>query len=198
MSPKYAGRRVLALSARFLFSPLIDFVYPPFCLLCQGRLSEDETHVCRTCWNSLSEISPALIAAAGLDIKAPVYFQYSFALYEYSKAVQTLVHEMKYKGGSQLASLFGQSLAEAFGTQSAAQKIDALVPVPLHATRMRERGYNQASLIAQQVAEYLSLPVIPALKRIRYTKQQAKFNREKRLQNVMGAFRPDGNIDLKG
>jgi len=146
----------------------------------------------------MPEIVPTLVATHELDIAAPVYFQYSFALYEYSKTVQTLVHQMKYRGMSHLASMFGQSLAEALNAQIAAQKIDALVPVPLHSARLRERGYNQAHLIARKIATDLSLSVIPALKRIRDTKQQAKFSRERRLENVKGVFRARRNIDLHG
>lgn len=197
-SHEHTGRRILSSSARFLFSPLIDFIYPPFCLLCETRLSDDEDHVCSDCWNSLPELKPAFAATAELDLKAPVYFKSSFALFEYSQAAQTLVHEMKYRGASRLASRFGRSLAAAVHSEGAMEKIDALVPVPLHSARLRERGYNQAHLIARQIANDLALPVISALKRIRATKQQAKYNREQRLKNVMGAFQPAKNIDLRG
>ncbi len=72
-------------------------------------------------------------------------------------------------------------------------QIDALVPVPLHPTRLRERGYNQSLCIAQGLAEALEIPLIPGLvRRSRVTQQQAKMAGEGRMENVRGAFEPCG------
>ena len=72
-------------------------------------------------------------------------------------------------------------------------QIDALVPVPLHPTRLRERGYNQSLCIAQGLASALDIPLIPNLvRRSRATQQQAKLDGEGRTDNVRGAFEPGG------
>ncbi|MCF6276261.1 MAG: ComF family protein [Candidatus Magasanikbacteria bacterium] len=67
-------------------------------------------------------------------------------------------------------------------------EIDAIVPVPLHPRRFAERGFNQAEIIAQSLSKVLEKPVVNLLKRKRYTKQQAKLKKHKRIKNVVGAF----------
>ena len=74
-------------------------------------------------------------------------------------------------------------------------QIDALVPVPLHPTRLRERGYNQSLCIAQGLAQALEKPLIcDAVKRSRATQQQARLDGEGRLENVRGAFEACGGL----
>ncbi len=70
-------------------------------------------------------------------------------------------------------------------------QVEALVPVPLHPTRLRERGYNQSLYIARGLAEALEIPLICGLvRRSRATQQQAKMDGEGRMENVRGAFEP--------
>ena len=191
------GRRVLSLLARSVFTPIVDFIYPPFCLICERRL-EGEQHVCTDCWQSMAKASPAIAASDAIGLEGPVYFQHSFALFEYSDAVRKLVHNMKYKGVSSLAVRFGGELARAYAAQKASEKIDLLVPVPLHPARLRERGYNQAGLLAGGMTKVMQVRVIHALRRIRYTKQQAKFDRDQRITNVKDAFRIVDPSEIKG
>jgi len=69
-------------------------------------------------------------------------------------------------------------------------KPDVLVPVPLHAARRRERGYNQSELIAEEMGRRYGLPVLShALRRIRYTSTQTKLDAGERTRNLVGAFR---------
>jgi ComF family protein len=68
-------------------------------------------------------------------------------------------------------------------------KYNIIIPVPLHRTKQRERGYNQSEYVCTGIYEILNLEVIPnGLKRIRYTKTQTKLNREERKENVTNAF----------
>lgn len=68
------------------------------------------------------------------------------------------------------------------------QPADALVPVPLHPRRERERGFNQAAALAKLLARSCGLPVWPALRRVRWTETQTRFERSERLENLRGAF----------
>ena len=76
--------------------------------------------------------------------------------------------------------------------------VDVLVPVPLHPRRLRERGYNQATLLARTVGAGLSLPVREALDRTRATDQQARLGAADRWANVRGAFAAGGEVDVTG
>ncbi|HLG94359.1 MAG TPA: ComF family protein, partial [candidate division Zixibacteria bacterium] len=74
---------------------------------------------------------------------------------------------------------------------------DALVPVPLHWTRKWSRGFNQSAILARAVSKTAGLPVWPALRRVKRTRDQTRLSREKRLANVRGAFRVTKEVEGK-
>ena len=77
-------------------------------------------------------------------------------------------------------------------------RLDCIVPVPLHPARERERGFNQAEILAQLLARRAGLPVRPLLQRIRYTTTQTQFDRAQRIENLAGAFRLRRGVDVQG
>ncbi len=84
------------------------------------------------------------------------------------------------------------------GWQATRPPGEFIVPVPLHPNRLRERGYNQAALLARQLGERGGLPILDeALRRVRETAPQTDLNAQERKENVRGAFRC-GDYDLKG
>jgi ComF family protein len=97
------------------------------------------------------------------------------------------IHALKYKNMRSLAPFLGQMLVETY--EAEALPADVLVPVPLHRRRLRERGYNQSSLLAKYVGQVTGLPVsTTSLRRVRYTISQTQLNAEERVHNVSGAF----------
>ena len=83
--------------------------------------------------------------------------------------------------------MLGQILADTY--QRYDLQVDVIVPVPLHSSRLRERGYNQSELLGHQIARLLNLPVkADALQRIRHTKSQMELSASERHQNVANAF----------
>lgn len=99
------------------------------------------------------------------------------------------VHAFKYRGEHALASELGSLVARVLARDLASGiPVDALVPVPLHRARIRERGYDQALLLAERVAASCGLPVRPALRRIRRSAPQVSLDRARRGENVRGAF----------
>jgi len=93
-----------------------------------------------------------------------------------------------------LAKLLGEYLSRALPLDEA---FDAVVPMPLHWRRRFERGFNQAALIAAQVARRRKIPVIHAVRRVRATRTQTGLTNAKRRDNVRGAFRV-GRGSLQG
>jgi ComF family protein len=104
----------------------------------------------------------------------------------YAGAAESVVHALKYRGWSHLAELCAAAMAEPLAGR--AGSLDAIVPVPLHRARLRERGFNQSALLARALGDRLSLPVVDALARNRPTRSQVGLGRGARKRNVDGAF----------
>jgi ComF family protein len=107
---------------------------------------------------------------------------------------------LKYHGRLSAAPLLGKLLAQTLTQRLGPDPADGIVPIPLHPTRMRERGFNQAIVLAQALAKRLGLPIRKDLLiRHRPTEPQAGLSRAERLANVREAFRlhPDPWVRLK-
>lgn len=113
-----------------------------------------------------------------------------FSAVIFSGPMREALHNFKYNGTPNLA----QPLGEFFATMAASLKLfddanKAIVPVPLYATRLRQRGYNQSDLLARQLSQHIGIPVKAHwMARIRTTEQQARLNSKQRGDNVKGAF----------
>ncbi len=100
-------------------------------------------------------------------------------------AVRHAVHRLKYNGQRGLAEPLANFLEKtAHGLPGA----DAIVPVPLHPSRQRQRGYNQSALLSRELGRRLGLPVVDAVCRVRQTQDQIGLARRQRQDNVKGAF----------
>jgi ComF family protein len=113
-------------------------------------------------------------------------FDVAWAAYRFEGPLRTAIHRFKYGGERALGEPLGALLADA----AAGLRIEAdlIVPAPLHATRRRERGYNQSELLARVVARRLGLPLGLALARQRPTPPQVGLSAAERRANVAGAF----------
>ena len=100
--------------------------------------------------------------------------------------VRELIHQLKYDRTLELADILGGMLSSILAGKSLNDYW--LVPVPLHASRLNERGFNQAELLARSVAKTTGLQVVNCIKRIRPTVSQTGLERSQRLTNVDGAF----------
>jgi len=97
--------------------------------------------------------------------------------------VQSIIHHFKYSGMARLAESFGRSMRDLLPAE-----IDAIIPVPLHRTRLAERGYNQAEALANGLARNSGAKILPAIKRTRPTPTQTNLTIPQRIENVRGAF----------
>lgn len=101
--------------------------------------------------------------------------------------VRRALHELKYAGERRLAEPLGEAIARRWARAGAGGEL--LVPVPVHEGRRRERGYDQAELLADAAGRRLRLPVVGALVRERATVAQYRLDRRHRAENLAGAFR---------
>ncbi len=158
---------------------LINLLYPTVtCLACKDEAPLDKNDLCAVCARSLIESEPPIIAASG-----PLFG--AAAAYPYEGAALGLIHALKYEGVRSAANVLGKRMAPLV---EAEWEITALVPVPLHKRRERERGFNQAALIARAISLRTGIPLEAPIIRARYTKTQTKLDAKAREKNVSGAF----------
>lgn len=107
-----------------------------------------------------------------------------------SGTTRELIHQLKYGRQQRLAALLGGWVADLIETDARLAEFepDALIPVPLHGTRRREREFNQSELIARAAAKRLGIPARDMLRRRRHTDTQTRFDRRHRMQNLRDAF----------
>jgi len=110
-----------------------------------------------------------------------------------------MIHRFKYREGRHLRGPLTDLLVEGLtDPRLAGRPIDAIVPVPLHAARLRARRYNQAEVLAETLSARTGLRVLSALRRVRATRTQTRLDREERMENLRGAFVPAHNARVQG
>jgi len=119
---------------------------------------------------------------------------------EYQGNLRGLIHLLKYDDVLPAASVLGEKLAEAITQLHLGDDQALLVPVPLHKSKRRERGFNQAELIVRAAARHLPQPpeIVPVLVRRRATNSQVGLTREERIANLRDAFRVTAPGRVKG
>jgi competence protein ComFC len=113
--------------------------------------------------------------------------------------VRDLIHRFKYGGEVWLGSLLSDVLAQGLlDPRLRGRSFDAVVPVPLHPLRKREREFNQAEVLSRELARKSELTFCEALERVRYTVTQTHFDRRRRMQNLRNAFTVHRNATVQG
>jgi len=121
------------------------------------------------------------------------------AAYRGRGIVRQIIHDFKYGRQVHLRHLVARWLYAAFDDERLRErKFDIIVPVPLHPTRRRERGFNQAGLLSELLSARISIQCKGVLKRIRYTTTQTALDRAERIENLHNAFRLRKNADVRG
>ncbi len=142
---------------------------------------------CAACDQALDRGAPGAFCSGCAPLLEPL--ARGLGAYRYGGPLATALQRYKYGGESSLCGPLGALLAEA-ALRRHAGRVDAVVPVPLHPRRLRERGYDQAALLAAEVADALGVPLLVGwLERRRRTLPQARLGAARRLDNVRGAFR---------
>jgi len=166
---------------------LLAFALPDSCLSCGMPLGAGERHVCPACLLRLT-----LGREPGSVSTGQGKLTVAFAL-DFSGPAGDLVRALKYGGRLSVASLLAR-LAAPTARRVAVDGTDRVVPVPLHAARLRERGFNQSRAIASLLAEDLGLELADGLQRIRPTRSQTELSEPEREKNVAGAFGGMGRL----
>ena len=157
----------------------------PFCVACAETLLPAPAG-CPLCGAPADEaLLPALKPRRCTHCRSdPPPFAFAQAPYLHGGGLADAIHRFKYEGREELA----RPLATLFAACDP-PRAEVVAPIPLHASRLRERGYDQATLLAAQAARRFGLRAQSLLVRVRPTRQQVGLDRRRREQNLRGAFR---------
>jgi ComF family protein len=167
----------------------IDLVFPNCCPGCDQPLVSGEEHLCTSC-----EFDLPLYAANDNILhyfagRLELTEARAFMKFYHGGIAQNLLHHIKYKGDQELGEYLGRMFIRHLQKESAYKLVDVVVPVPLHKSKLRARGYNQSEVLARGMADILGVAVnTSSVIRTRKSETQTKKNRADRWQNVTGIF----------
>ena len=203
---------MIALQKSELLQAAVSLLYPSTCTICRKHVRAGE-YLCDGCESKIVRIVPPFCETCSEPFEGSIntafscancahrtiHFDAAVAAYRGRSVVRDVIHEFKYNRQMHLRHLVARWLRAALDDERLRDRqFDIIVPVPLHPARQRERGFNQASLLAELLAAHTSIPCKPMLKRIRYTTTQTALDRFERIENLHNAFRLRKKTDVRG
>jgi ComF family protein len=191
---------------------IASLLYPPVCVICRASVRATE-YLCDQCEAKVARIAAPFCQKCSEPFEGAItdeftcancahrtiHFDAAVAAYRSRGIVRQIIHDFKYGHQIYLRQLVARWLRAALDdTRLRHCHFDIIIPVPLHPTRQRERGFNQASLLAELLSARVSIPSKPALERIRYTTTQTALDRAERMENLHNAFHLRKNVDVRG
>ncbi len=191
---------------------IASLLYPPVCTICGANVRAGEylcdrceaktariiAPFCQKCSEPFEGAITGTFTCANCAHRA-IYFDAAVAAYRSRGIVRQIVHDFKYGRQIYLRHLMARWLYAALDDERLrGRRFDIIIPVPLHPTRQRERGFNQATLLAELLSAEIQIQCKPALERIRYTTTQTALDRAGRMENLHNAFRLRKNTNVRG
>lgn len=185
-----------------IFSDFQNMVFPEYCLGCHGPLVKGEDNICTGCRFEISvtdfhllQDNPLMQRFMG---KVELAHALSYTRFVKGGRIQRILHALKYKNSTEagvlLGKWYGHVLAPIF-----TDNFDLIIPVPLHASRLKTRGYNQSEFFGQGLSEVMGVPMEAGLiVRKRATASQTRMHRFERWQNVGNVFDVTDTAPIKG
>lgn len=186
---------------RELTRTIADALLPQRCPGC-GEPADAARLLCDGCASRVPRLRAALCARCLVEGRDPsgCARHRAFAVFApwlFDERAAAMVHALKYQDRPGLAASLGAEMAAAL--PAALRRADLVLEVPLHSARLRERGYNQSSALADALAEALGAPRLEgALRRVRATEPQARLGPARRRANLAGAFAIERPARLRG
>lgn len=185
---------------------LSSLVYPRTCLVCRKSLKSEcsDALVCLSCWSDIKLNTPPFCFKCGrkllenesannicFDCTIKVmHFDRAFSPCSYDGTIKKLLHAFKYKNIDYLDEILAKPMIDFVKEYNLPiNKIDMIIPIPLHKTKIREREFNQSSLLAKHISKEFNKEISEGLL-IRHlnTRTQTELNDRDRLTNIKGAF----------
>jgi len=187
----------------FFLEKLAHFFLPPQCYCCGDFLEEGQRGICLDCLSGVHWIEPPFCTVCGIPflsaetenhpcggcLREEKYFTAARALGYYEGSLQEVIHRWKYEEKTHLTSLMGQWMVEGLNRYWGASCFSLLIPVPLHVQRLRERGFNQALLLAKELSHWTGIPYEKrALQKKKPTSPLVSLSGREREREVKGVF----------
>lgn len=182
---------------------VISVFFPRRCPVCEEIVQPRGELICPDCIKELSPVRQPVCFRCGKELESdlmeycfdcsrhPRTFERNFALLNYNEAASNSMVSIKYRNRREYLDFYGRALCLRYGKMIRKIRPDILVPVPVHPSRMRSRGFNQAQVLAEIMGEILWIPVCEdALRRSKKTLPQKELNPLERLKNLEQAFEP--------
>lgn len=172
---------------------LINLFFPKVCSGCRSLLLLNETVFCTICRHEMPltqyHLNPKNEAVKKFYGKIDVQFASAFLYFNKKGMVQELIHNLKYKGHQDIGTVLGNWYTEDLKELQLEIPFDAVIPVPLHKRKFKERGYNQVTTFGKAIASGFEIPFAEnILIRKLYTKTQSKKNLLGRSENIENIF----------
>lgn len=186
-----------------LFDDLLSLLFPRVCYGCGEHLLRNENLICTLCHISiprtgfhLNDDNPVARLFWG---RCRIEKAAAFSFFTRGSRIRRIIHALKYKGVKELGREIGRIYALQLKESGFFESIDVIVPVPLHPSKQRKRGFNQSECICEGIASVSGLPVnLTTLTRISFSETQTKRSRYERWLNVEGIFGITDGEMLKG
>lgn len=182
---------------------LLELLYPEknTCFFCEVHDEAiNDRYICRDCEKAMKEIIPPICMKCSkpIDMNAPENlcsdcrkhdhsFEMSRSVYAYEGSVKKGIYNFKYYNKPYFYRFFGRCLVDCM-KENDYSGLELVVPVPLHRSKMRKRGYNQSELLARYISKNTAIPFVDILKRIKKTPKQSQMTKEERGKNLKNAF----------
>lgn len=182
---------------------VLSLLFPSHCANCEAD-TPSGVHLCGACAETARRIEPPCCHRCSQPFEGAIdgafvcsncndrdfAFDCAVARFLSRGVVREFIHRFKYDRQFYLRHTLAEWLAASLEDERIrSQPADFLVPVPLHSARLREREFNQADVLARLAGKRAKIPVLPCLRRIRYTSTQTRLDRHERMENLRGAFR---------
>ena len=186
-----------------LWEDFISLLFPRLCYACGNHLTRNESLICTECYILIPRTNYHLQPDNPVEKlfwgRCKIEKAAAFSIYNRGSRIRNLIHNLKYRGikdiGYELGRIYGLSLKES----GFADDMDVIVPVPLHASKKRVRGFNQSEVISTGISESTGLPVDSVtLARTSASATQTKKSRYDRWTNVEGIFSLSSMENIKG
>lgn len=171
---------------------------PPYCTLCLAPTATKA--LCDGCYHDLPWLDNKQCSRCALPLettdsicggclKHQPSFDHCKALFKYRSPIDTLISQFKYEGNLAIGELLTTMLVSHLSNCSMNPAPDLLIPMPLHSSRLQERGFNQAGILANALSKHFAIPLDHHLcKRVRATRHQMGLNARVRKKNLRNAF----------
>lgn len=175
-----------------MWKAVLDFLYPPYCLVCDRDLRGRGGLVCEPCWERArrEDRAPFAVGAEGIFREPGEGRLYGRSANRWNEPLGEILHRFKYGAYPSLGERLALQLASTAARDPRLREADLLVPAPLTRGRRRARGYNQSAILARRLSEITGIPVEErgVLRRGR-NRSQTRLDPEARQRNVRDVFR---------